>query len=82
LLPPKGSGLQTFAVGIGAYQLGHVPDGRGLGLDLSALGAQGGALGLEVGKGRTLTLALAGKLGTGFAHWARRSRGNWGKAFR
>jgi hypothetical protein len=38
------------------HKLGHVADRPGLGLDPTSLGAQGGALGLEVGKGRSLAL--------------------------
>jgi len=49
-------------VGVGADQLGHVPNWRGPGLDLPPLGAQGGALRLEVGKNGALsrTLVMSG----------------------
>src|ERR1700719_684313 len=49
---------RSLAVGVGADELGDVADGRGLGLDLPALGAQGGTLGLAVGYGRSLSPAL------------------------
>src|SRR5258708_6791043 len=47
-----------FAVRVGANKLRDVADRCGFGLDLPALGAQGGALGLEVGKGGAFMLAL------------------------
>ena len=50
-----------FAVRVGANKLRDVADRCSFGLDLPALGAQGGALGLEVGKGDAFALALARK---------------------
>jgi hypothetical protein len=41
---------RPLAVGIGPEQLGDIPNRCGLGLDLLALGTQGGLLGLEIGE--------------------------------
>ncbi len=56
-----------LAVRVAAEKLGDVPDRRGLRLDLPALGAQGGAVGFEVGQGRPLPLTLTGEPGAGSA---------------
>ena len=50
------------AIARSADEFRHIADRRSLSLDLPALGAQCRTLGLEVGEGRTLTLALARKL--------------------
>ncbi len=49
---------RPLAVGVGADKLGDIANRRGLGLNLPALGAQGGALALAVGEGRRLPLTL------------------------
>ena len=66
--PPSVSATESpLTVSVGAKKLGDVADGRILRLDLPTLGAQSGALGFEVRKGLTLTLALCHQHLTGFA---------------
>ena len=62
---------RALAVRVGADQLGHVPNWRGPGLDLPPLGAQGGALRLEVGKNGALSRTLV-MSGTGVSRGMRR----------
>jgi hypothetical protein len=52
---------RPLAVSVGAKKLGNVADRRILSLDLQSLAAQGDALGFEVCKGLTFTLALCRK---------------------
>jgi hypothetical protein len=60
--PPDG----LLGVCVDPEQFGRVPDRCRLGLDLPPHRPQGSPLGLEIGKGGTLTLPLTSELGTGF----------------
>src|SRR5260370_39515580 len=55
---------RPLAVSVGTDELCHVADGCRLGLDLPAVGAQGGTFGIEVGPGAATraTVARGGSL--------------------
>jgi hypothetical protein len=56
-----------LAIGVGAEELGHITDGRGVGLDPPAFGGHGGAFRLEGGQSAGRLVSLTGEARTGLA---------------